>query len=115
MKLMIWKSGLMAVLVEKGARDGTRAAAERVLSRANETVPYREGTLMSTGAVSTDGVEAAVSYDTVYAARLHQHPEYNFQGSGRGRWLQLALEEDKADTLEAMADPVRKSFRRGVF
>jgi hypothetical protein len=110
MKMFFWKGGLVGAIVESSGRESVQAAAERVLARANEHVPYRSGALESTGKVSTDGLEAAISYDTVYAARLHQHPEYNFQGKGRGRWLVEAIEMDRANILESMAGPYRNAL-----
>lgn len=110
--MFFWKGGLIGVQVERAGREGVEAAAHRILARANEHVPYREGELEASGKVTVDGSEAAISYDTVYAARLHQHPEYNFQGKGQGRWLLNAVEQDQADTLETLAGPFRDALGR---
>jgi len=112
MKMFFWKGGLVGAIVETAGRESALAGAERVLARANLHVPFREGMLKESGKATSDGTQAAVSYDTAYAARLHQHPEYNFQGAGRGKWLTLAIEEDRADTLEGMAKPYRDKFGR---
>ncbi len=93
-KMFFWKGGLIGVQIEKAGVRGTKAAAERVLKKANEHVPYELGILEDSGQVTMSGDEAAISYDTPYAARLHQHPEYNFQGKGEGRWLLNALEDE---------------------
>ncbi len=110
MKMFFWNGGLVGAMVEVRGRESVRAGAERILARANRTVPFREGHLKESGAVTVDGTQAAISYDTVYAARLHQHPEYNFSPPGRGKWLTLAIEEERGDTLESMAKPFRNSL-----
>ncbi len=112
MKMFFWEGGLIGAMVEAKGRESAKAGAERVLARAQLHVPFRSGALKSTGAVTTDGSQAAISYDTVYAARLHQHPEYNFSPPGQGRWLLNAIEADHGDTLNAMAKPYRDAFGR---
>jgi hypothetical protein len=110
MKMFFWQGGLIGAMVEAKGRESAKAGAERILARANQHVPFRSGALKDSGAVTVDGTQAAISYDTVYAARLHQHPEYHFNPPGRGKWLTDAIEEDKGDTLEAMAKPYRNAL-----
>ncbi len=110
MKMFFWNGGLIGAQIETAGRKSAQAGAERILARANMIVPFREGHLKESGRVTVDGTQAAISYDTVYAARLHQHPEYNFNPPGRGRWLVIAIEESKGDTLGAMAVPFRNSL-----
>jgi hypothetical protein len=105
-----WNGAKIASIVKATEGQSARAAAEDLLERANEHVPYEYGTLESTGGVSVDGNTAAVSYTAIYAAKLHQHPEYNFQGKGEGRWLQNAVEADHNRALTAMAKPFRGRF-----
>ena len=105
-----WNGAKIASIVSATEGMSARAAAEDLLKRANEHVPYEYGTLESTGGVSVDGPRAAVSYTAVYAAKLHQHPEYNFQGKGQGRWLQNAVESDHGRALTAMALPFRNKL-----
>ncbi len=112
MKLMIWSGVAIAASFEVAATESVRNGAERVLARANEHVPFREGTLEESGTVTVDGSEAAISYATAYAARLHQNPQYHFQGKGRGHWLVDAINADKGDTLAVMAKPFRDALGR---
>lgn len=44
-----------------------------------------------------------VSYDTPYAVRLHEHPEYNFQGGREGKWLEKTVNEKSKDVLALLA------------
>lgn len=70
-----------------GILRGETLAAERLLALALPRTPLRDGLLRESGAVipaadPQDG--AAVTFDTPYAARLHEHPEYNFSEPGTG-------------------------------
>jgi len=106
----IWHVAEALHKVREGGEDGLEEAAQGLLERANLHVPRLTGHLQDTGRAEADGEEAAVSYDTVYAARLHEHPEYNFRGQGRGKWLQLAAEEEPRPILEDIADGLRKKL-----
>lgn len=70
---------------------GENLAAERLLALSSMEVPFDTGALSSTGAVlnaEDSETGSAVTYDTPYAARLHEHPEYNFQGGRKGKYLE---------------------------
>lgn len=116
-----WRGQLVRAVVHRAGEEATDEAAEALLRLANEHVPYEEGDLEASGAV-TQGQsrygptgqfaanEKFVSYDTPYAIRLHEHPEYNFQGKGQGKWLEHAVQK-RASRLEVdMAPPLRKAF-----
>jgi len=105
-----WHGAKILSLVELASHEAVKEAAEDILERAQRHVPLDRGTLMGTGAVSVDGSEASVSYNTVYAAKLHQHPEYNFQGQGEGRWLQNAVEAHDSDA--AVTRKMGTAFRK---
>lgn len=66
-------------------------AAEALLEESKQRVPHDEGVLENSGNTSSNDKEANVYYDTPYAARLHEHPDYNFKGKGEGKWLEKAL------------------------
>lgn len=58
-------------------------------------VPHDTGALQGTGVVEplsfpkgSKYPEGAVSYNTPYAWRLHEHPEYHFQKSRKGKYLE---------------------------
>lgn len=87
--------------VDAGQREALTRAAGLVLGVANRTVPYQEGTLADSGFPDVDGDTATVSYDTPYAVRLHENPQYNFHLGRRGKWLSLALGEC-ADAVHAI-------------
>jgi len=91
---------------------GETLAAERLLALSAEEVPLDLGTLLGSGAVvpATDPEEgAAVTYDTPYAARLHEHPEYQFQGGRKGKYV----EDPAVEHRKELGDIIRKEVRGG--
>lgn len=64
--------------------------AEEILRLSQIEVPHDIGTLQNSGSVEPTGPaeEATVGYNTVYAARLHEHPEYQFQKGRKGKYLE---------------------------
>lgn len=89
---------------------GETQAAERLLALSNEEAPLDIGTLIGSSTVipATDPDEgAAVVYDTPYAARLHEHPEYNFQGGRKGKYLEDPALANKTELGAIIAKQVR--------
>lgn len=96
--------------------EGENLAAERLMTLAVDRSPWDEGTLAGSHAVenATDpDTGSAVTADTPYAVRLHEHPEYNFSTdsnpNAQGKWLENAAAENK-DELGAI---IAKKVNRG--
>ena len=54
-------------------------------------VPHDKGLLQASGSVEKDYSDQdayIVGYNKVYAARLHEHPEYRFQKNRKGKYLE---------------------------
>ncbi|QPZ39701.1 hypothetical protein [Paramicrobacterium chengjingii] len=98
--------GKIADDIDGRLRNGLAAAGERLLALSAQQVPFDIGTLSGSGSVSTP-LNAAdptveVIYDTPYAARLHEHPEYNFQGGRKGKYVEdpaLAHKDELGDII----------------
>ena len=111
-----WRGVLVRASVDHAAEEGNRRWAEAVLEDAQKHVPYDIGNLAESGAV-TQGrdsggrfvTEHFVSYDTPYAVRLHEHPEYNFKGQGEGKWLEHAMQRHGGSVRE-IAPPFVRLF-----
>jgi len=86
------------------------AAAGEILRVANKTVPFKEGMLAGSGAVDADDMKATISYDTPYAVRLHQNPQYQFSFGRRGKWLELAFDEAGNDALVILAETMKRGL-----
>lgn len=62
---------------------------DEVLRLSSFEVPHDTGWLQGHGAVlPLSENEVLVGYNTPYAARLHEHPEYNFQKGRKGKYLE---------------------------
>lgn len=63
--------------------------ANEILRLSQYEVPHDKGLLQNSGRVQPLNWEKAeVGYNKVYAARLHEHPEYNFQKGRKGKYLE---------------------------
>lgn len=74
--------------IEQGVMDLTN----KLLTESEKQVPMDIGTLAGSGhttPVENRGgmIEGKVGYNTPYAARLHEHPEYKFQKGRKGKYL----------------------------
>ena len=61
---------------------------EEVLRLSQFEVPHDTGLLQNSGNVQDTDVDVIVGYNKVYAARLHEHPEYRFQKGRKGKYLE---------------------------
>jgi hypothetical protein len=96
--------------VDAASQPALEDAGDTLLDRANRRVPLELGTLRDSGRVISDGDRAVVSYDTAYAAYLHEHPEYNFQNGREGKWLANAVNTAGPDVLASLARGLRRAF-----
>ncbi len=93
------------IAVRRKAVEALDRAANNILEEANRMVPLDTGNLMRSGDTSLGDTDltATIFYDTPYAIRLHEHPEYTFQGGREGKWLERALNENRDRILAWMA------------
>jgi len=78
----------LAKQVEQRKRKSLNDVASEILRLSQREVPHDIGTLQNSGFVEDRDEEAIVGYNTVYAARLHEHPEYSFQKGRKGKYLE---------------------------
>lgn len=95
---------------------GENKAAERGVALAVDLSPMDQGNLRAAHQVepATDPTEGAnVVVDAPQAARLHNHPEYNFSTDAnpkaQGLWVETAMIENKGE----LGDIIRKEVRGG--
>lgn len=107
-----WKN--LEPAVKQAGMRALSDGAEHLLGEANKRVPHDEGNLQRSGIVSLDPNQgqANISYDTPYAARLHEHPEYEFQEGREGKWLERTIEGPEGDrAMDYIAKEFKKVFR----
>ena len=98
--------------IETSLMSGLNLAAERLLTLSSVEVPLEIGTLQASGTVeraASPDEGSAVVYDTPYAARLHEHPEYNFQGGRKGKYLEDPALHNKDELGALIAAEVRRA------
>jgi hypothetical protein len=93
---------------------GETLAAQRGMALSVDRSPWDIGTLAGAHAVipATHPEEgAALVVDTPYAAKLHEHPEYNFSTdanpNAQGKWVEEAMVQNKDELGEIIAKQVR--------
>lgn len=85
--------------------------ADELLRLSQHEVPKDEGVLEGTGVADRDKQGAFVGYNTPYAARLHEHPEYNFQKGRKGKYLEDPIKQNLAVFRESYIDEVKGALK----
>jgi hypothetical protein len=99
--------------VRKHFADALLIAVEHLLESANRVVPHDQGNLQNSGKSNIDEsqLEASVSYDTPYAVRLHEHPEYKFRNNRIGKWLEITYKDNAKKIGEWVANYMKARLR----
>lgn len=93
------------------ASEGLERALEHGLTESRRVVPLEEGTLERSGRVTIDGLEGAITYDTVYAVRQHEELDYRHAPGRTAKYLERPMNEQRAVMLALMAVPLRRWLR----
>lgn len=93
-------------IVQRRQKDATLDVAQEILRLSSFEVPHDKGLLQASGSAQPEGDGAVVGYNKVYAARLHEHPEYHFQKGRKGKYLEDPIKHNMAVLLEF----IKKSF-----
>ena len=96
--------------------EGENLAAERLMTLAVDRSPWDIGTLAGTAAVERaqdPETGSAVTFDTPYAVRLHEHPEYNFSTDSNPNAQGKYLESAAADNKDELGAIIAKQVDRG--
>lgn len=70
-------------------------------------VPHDKGLLQNSGSVEPEEGGVIIGYNKVYAARLHEHPEYRFQKGRKGKYLEDPIKNNLAALGLAFADALK--------
>ncbi|HEY6116474.1 MAG TPA: minor capsid protein [Candidatus Dormibacteraeota bacterium] len=93
------------------ASEGLRRGLEHVLAESRKIVPLDEGTLERSGRVDVDGLNGAVSYDTVYARRQHEELTWKHLPGRSAKYLEIPMNREREVVLRLMAVPLRRWLR----
>lgn len=86
--------------IEAGAKEAKQIVADEILRLSQFEVPHDTGLLQNSGHVEPEGNDYLVGYNKVYAARLHEHPEYKFQKGRKGKYLEDPIKNNSKLFLE---------------
>lgn len=91
---------------------GVNDVASEILRLASFENPHDTGQLQSSAHVEpVKDDEVIVGYNKVYAARLHEHPEYRFQKGRKGKYLEDPIKNNMAVFLKYMQNAVGGALR----
>ncbi|MFD5266754.1 minor capsid protein [Streptomyces sp. NPDC058335] len=93
------------------ASEGLRRGLEHVLAESRKIVPLDEGTLERSGRVDVDGLEGAVSYDTIYARIQHERLDFKHLPGRMAKYLEIPMNRERQVVLRMMAVPLRRWLR----
>lgn len=96
------------VVLPRATKRALSDVANEVLRLSTFEVPHDIGILQGTGHVEPEGDAYIVGYNTRYAARLHEHPEYRFQKGRKGKYLEDPIKTNLPVFLKYAAE----SFQR---
>lgn len=103
--------------INAACRGGILDACEFILQESNKIVPHDEGILEVSGNISWEqtptGFSAAVFYDTPYAIKVHEHPEYNFQNNREGKYLEKTVNRFNSRLEEYLRRRISLAMQRG--
>lgn len=95
--------------VKAALRRGLRLAGEHILGVSNKQVPFEEGYLALTGAVTEDpgSMTVAISYDTPYAVIQHEDLSLRHDQGRNAKYLENACRSEKATAGKIIANAVK--------
>lgn len=104
-----WYGDQIKQQVRAATAQGLYLAAEVLLARSREIVPWDESTLAKSGAASVDAAQqvAAVSYDTVYAVVQHERLDYHHRAGRQAKYLEQPLGEMQPQIKAAIESALR--------
>lgn len=82
--------------------------ATEILRLSQFEVPHDTGRLQNSGHIEQEGnTSAIVGYNTVYAARLHENPQFRFQKGRKGKYLEDPIKNNMRVLKQFIVDSVK--------
>ena len=85
--------------------------ASEVLRLSTFEVPHDTGMLQTSGSFRMMTDHVIVGYNKVYAARLHEHPEYRFQKGRKGKYLEDPIKNNISVLRDFFKRSMAQTFR----
>lgn len=116
-KRVVWDDAMAKRAAHEGILDGIEASAIVITAASSQIIPYLTGRLEASGGfdISDDLETGTIFYDTPYAARMHQHPEYDFRGGKRGKFLKSTMSGSRRKVLDMFGNGLKARFSKGRY
>jgi len=96
--------------MDAGAGKGAGRAADELLRLSLAQVPFDTGHLQSTGKKTQKDLESSVGYNTPYAVRVHEHPEFRFQRGRKGKYLEDPLKNNTSVFMDIIKNAAKEEL-----
>lgn len=103
-----WLADEVMAAIEEATARGLQAGADLLLDESNRLAPIETGDLIRSGNTAVDNEEAAVGYNTPYAARQHEDLSYRHDSGREAKFLEKALHRNADRIIDAVADEIRE-------
>lgn len=102
------KIPVLETKMKEQMKKGVDAIANEILRLSQFEVPHDTGLLQNSGHVEPliAAEEMIVGYNKVYAARLHEHPEYHFQKGRKGKYLENPIKHNLTTFKKYIQDTI---------
>lgn len=103
----------MSPIIRTATKEAMLDALEFLKDESNKRVPHDEGILEASGdlMIDSDKAEGIIFYDTPYAIRLHEHPEYHFQKGREGKWLKNTFDIHGDKAIRYIQKRIKETLR----
>lgn len=93
------------------AERALQAGADLLLDESNRIAPIETGDLIRSGRAIANSDEAAVGYNSVYAARQHEELGWRHDAGRQAKFLESSLRRHSDRIVDAMAEEIRDALR----
>lgn len=109
-----WPSAGVIPRIAGATDEAVMDALEFLAEHANERAPKDRGDLIGSTQMEVENGRGYLWYDSVYARRLHEHPEYQFQNGREGKWLVRTIEDMARVIPVQLAPALRRAMAGGL-
>lgn len=108
-KIRNWRGDEIIQQKNQAVERALYKGASHILAESNKIAPKDEGVLIQTSDVDVDpgAGEASVFYVQKYAQRLHENPQFNFQGGRQGKFLEKIVIQDGERVRDLIRDEIK--------
>lgn len=97
--------------IQASVKKGLFEIGAEVLRLSSFENPHDKGILQSSQAIEPESDGYIIGYNKEYAARLHEHPEYNFQKGRKGKYLEDPIKNNKRTFLDHFGNILKNALQ----